>query len=151
MSTLLLTLKGNLTFNRTLFAPFIYLYDDLLIFKRRNWFVVNEITISYHHIGRVLLVRGILFNGLEIETTTADKILVKFLPKKDTVLAKKIIDQKIYHSHAKHQPTGSVTEVKEELKSYEKALNRYKELLETGKMTEVEYEKKRQGLIRTLK
>jgi hypothetical protein len=149
MSTLLMQLSGNLTLNRTIFPPFLYVYDDLLIYKKRHWFVVKEITISYNQIAQVILTRGIIFATLKVETTGEDDIIVKYVRKKKAVQAKKIIDQKIFHSHAKHSPNqGTETN---DIKQYEKSLNRLKELVNKDVISEREYEKKKDQLLKNLR
>lgn len=149
MSVLLLELIGNPEFNKTIWPPHVFVYDDLLIYKKRSWFRVREITISYNQIARVTLIRGILFSHLELETTGTDNIIIKYISKSKGKYAKTIIDQKIYRSHAKHvtSPDKSETEVS----SYEKSINRLNELVNTGRLSQREFEKKRKELLKEFK
>lgn len=148
MSTLLVTLKGNRLFNRTLFKPRLYVHDDLLIYKKRKWFVAREMTISYTQVARFTLAKGIFFGHIDIISTGGDEIEIKFVNKKDASHAKGIVDQKIYHSHAKHNI--SKQEVVGNIGSLEMTMNRLKELLTRGKITEKEYEKKKKDLLKDL-
>ena len=147
MSTLLVTLKGNRLFNRTLFSPRLYVHDDLLIYKKRKWFMVREMTISYNQVARLTLAKGIFFAHINIITTGADEMEIKFVSKKDAAQAKSIVDQKIYHAHAKHNIAKGGGE---DIGSFEKTMNRLKELLTKGKISEREYEKKKRGLLKDL-
>ena len=122
MSTLLLELAGNLTFNRTIWPPHLLVFDDLLIYKKRSWFLVREITISYNQIARVTLLKNLLFADLEVETTGADNIKLRFLSKKKASYAKTIIDQKIFRSHAKHVTAADPNDTK--VSTFEKSINR---------------------------
>lgn len=149
MSTLLIELKGSPEFNRTIWPPHLFVYDDLLIYKKRSWFKVREITISYNQIARVTLTRGILFSGIELETTGADKIVVRFVSKGKSAYAKTIIDQKIYRSHAKHNVAPDKNE--SEVNSYEKSVQRLKELLNSGRISEKEFEQRRKELLKDLR
>jgi len=146
MSTLLIELRGSPEFNRTIWPPHVYVYDDLIIYKKRSWFKLREITISYNQIARVTLTRGIFFSHLELETTGADNIVVRYISKAKGKYAKTIIDQKIYRSHAKHATAPDKGE--SEVSSYEKSVNRLNELLSTEKITKKEFENRRRELLK---
>lgn len=146
MSILLLELTGNPTCNRTVWPPHLSVYDDLLIYKKRSWFIVREITISYNQIARVTLTKGIFFATLEIETTGTDNIRIKFILKGKASQAKSIIDQKIYRSHAKHAPAPD--KESGEVVSYEKSLSRLKELLNKERISQREFNKKKDELLK---
>ena len=79
MSTLLLKISGSKTFNRTVFAPYIFIFDDILLYRKRKLFSVSEITVAYSHIAEVNLKRGIFFATLEINTTAQKTIIVRYL------------------------------------------------------------------------
>lgn len=149
MSTLLIELKGSPEFNRTVWPPHLYIYDDLIIYKKRNWFKLREITISYNQIARVTLTKSLFFAFMELETTGSDNIIVKFVSKSKGADAKTIIDQKIYRSHAKHVMAPDKNE--SEVQSYEKSVNRLKELLNTEKISKSEFEKRRNELLKQFK
>ena len=149
MPTLLVRLKGSKLFNKTPFPPYLYVYDDLVIYRKRNLIHVWETTISYNQIANVALTKSPLFAKIEIITTGTDDIMVKYVSKKDAMYAKKIIDQKIFHSHAKHRP-GEDTAA-EEVRSYEKSLNRLWELLQRGRISRREYNKRKSKLLKDMK
>lgn len=148
MSTLLLKLWGNKTLNHTVWPPYLYIYDDLLSYKKRSWFKLKEITMSYNQIAQSTLQTGIFFATLEIITTGTDDIIIKYIDKKSGKKAKKIIDQKLYHAHSKLHP--DVETDKSKMNTYEKSVNRLKELLNKGRITEKEYEKKKDRLLDNL-
>jgi hypothetical protein len=148
MSTLLLHLSGNKTFNRTIFPPQLYIYDDLLLYKKRKLFSSKEITISYNQISQITLSKGIFFARLDVVTTGTEDIFIKFVDKKTAAQAKKIIDQKIYRSHAKHHEDikgKSSSEL-----NMEKSLSRLYELFIQGHMSEKDYKKKKDALLSNL-
>ncbi len=149
MSTLLIELHGNPTFNRTIWPAHLLVFDDLLIYKKRSWFVIREITISYNQIARVTLVKSVLFAHLEIETTGADNVKLRYLSKGKASYAKTIIDQKIYRSHAKHAAAPEADNAK--VSTFEKSLNRLKELEARGQISGHDYDKKKNELIKTLR
>ena len=149
MSILLIELKGSPEFNRTIWPPHIYIYDDLIIYKKRSWFRLKEITISYNQIARVTLTKGIFFAFMDLETTGSDNISVRYISKKKGSYAKTIIDQKIYRSHAKH--AVAMDKAESEVQSYEKSINRLTELLNTGRISEKEFNDKKRQLLTDLK
>jgi hypothetical protein len=149
MSTLLIELIGNWEFNKTIWPPHVFVYDDLLIYKKRSWFKMREITISYNQIARVTLTRGIFFSHLELETTGTDNIAIRYISKTKGKYAKTIIDQKIYRSHAKHVIFPDKNEG--EVPSYEKSVNRLNELLNTGRISQKEFKGRKRELLRSFK
>lgn len=149
MSTLLLELHGNRELNHTIWPPHLYIYNDLLIYKKRKFFRLFENTISYSHIVRVNLTRGIFFANLEIITSADENVIVKFIGKKRAMKAKKLIDQKIYGALAKHQEAPS--EQKSSSLEYEKGLSRLKELLTKGQLSKREFERKRADLLKKIR
>jgi len=143
MSHLLTKIRGNRIFYRSIWVPQLYIYSDSVTYKRRKWFVVKEMTISYTQIAQVNLSLGIIFAELEIITTSNDThtILVKYTPKKETKRAKKIIDQKVHALHEKEEKESK------EVKDFEKSLARLKMLLEKQRITKKEFDKKRKELL----
>jgi len=146
MSTLLVTLKGNRLFNKTLFSPRLFVHDDLLMYRKRRWFMVRDMTISYNQVARFTLAKGIFFAHIDIITTGGDEMEINYVSKKDASQAKAIVDQKIYHAHAKHNI--STQDSRGDIGSFEKTMNRLKELLNRGKISEKEYEKKKKELLK---
>ena len=115
MATLLLQLSGNKTLNRTIFPAHLFIYDDLLIYKKRKLFSIKEITISYGQISQVTLNKGIFFASLEVVTTGTDDFLIRFVPKKIALQAKKIIDQKNNLLQSDTEHTSSKSKEKDRL------------------------------------
>lgn len=148
MSTLLLHISGSKLFNFTIFPPQLYIHDDLLLYKKLNILSSREITISYNQISQITLNLGILFASLDIVTTGTDDIAIKFLKKSAASKAKKIIDQKIYHSHAKHHEVDA--EEKQSSTRIEKSIARLEELLAHGTINKREYEHKKNQLMKEL-
>lgn len=137
-----------MSLNRTIWPPYLYIYDDLLIFKKRRWFKLREVTVSYNQISGIEVTQGILFSELDVITTGIENIKLRYISKKGAKQAKKIIDQKIYHSHAKHQSVAPSNI--DSTKNYELSLNRLNELLAKGLITEKDFEKKRKELLKTV-
>lgn len=148
MSTLILEIEGNRMLNRVLFAPKLIIYDDILVYKTRGIIRVNEITLSYNHIAQVNLKRGLFFASLEIVNNGAENVLMRYILKDQAIKAKKSIDQKIYHAHAKEKLFDNQPSV--DMHNLEKSLNRYKELMSMGKISKKEFEKKRQELLKKI-
>ncbi|MBN1162622.1 PH domain-containing protein [Patescibacteria group bacterium] len=152
MATLLLKINGYYALNKTLFPPNLYIYDDLVVYKKRKFFFWgDEITYSYNQIAQVSLKTGLLFSHLELSTTGKDEITVKYVFKWKAKLAKKIIDQKIYHAHAKMHPhKDTSTENYKNMTSFEKALSRLEELALRGKISKSFYKKKKNELLKKI-
>ncbi len=164
MSTLLVHIYGNRSFNRTMLRPHLYVYDDIMIYKKRHLFSSEEVTISYNMVAQVNLKKFyFLFAHLEIVTTGLDtEIKIKWALKKDAIKAKKIIDQKVHQTYAfaalKNPQTSKVDqmvstlrdkkEAENHIDNLEKSLNRLEELLQRDKITKSEYHKKRQQLLK---
>lgn len=153
MSVLLLKVQGFRVYNFSFFAPRLYLYDDFIVYKRRKWLVVREMTISYNQIAQVNLHKILYLCHLQIKSTGTDDIEVRFIYTPQAVKAKKIIDQKIHYSHR----FGFQTEKKEDRESdrhvreYEKSVNRLRELLHRGNISEGEYKRRRRHLLKKLR
>ena len=141
-------LQGLRSLNRTIFPPYLYVYDDILIYKKRRWIWVREISISYSQISQVTLNKGIFFSSLDIFSAGTDNIILKYVPTNLAVKAKRILDQKVYHSHAKHQQVETGSKVT--ISDYEKSLNRLQELRNKGQISEREYHRKKLEVIKDL-
>lgn len=153
MSTLLLHIAGSRLYNFTLFRPHLYLYDDKIVYKKRHILTHDEFSIPYNHIAQANLINFIyLFAHVEIATTGMRFIKVHWVFKKKARRAKKIIDEKIHQSHRKDQylpddgkeKGGGGVYVKE----YEMSLKRLQELLNTDRITQREFNKKRKELLK---
>lgn len=147
MSNQLLEIKANKLLNRTIFPHKLKIYDDVMVFWKRGIIRIHEVTISYNQISQVYLSRGLIFGSLEIiNSGGVENIIIKHVPKKQAIKAKNIIDQKIYHVHAKEEnkEEKDVAGVHE----FEKSVNRLKELLNRGKISKREYERKRKQMLK---
>lgn len=149
MANLLLKINGYWTLNHTIFPPYLYLYDEILVYRKRHILSCDEITISYNHIAQVILKRGIMFSKLDIINTSGDDIVIKYIFNNKAIQAKKIIDQKVFYAHAKHHTEAPTHQ--RDIQNFEKSLNRLKELLQTNRISKGEYNKKRTELLHSLK
>lgn len=145
MSTLLVQLKGHRLLNKTFFPPYLYVYDDLLMYKKRKWFALTEATISYNQVARFTTTKMLFYSHVSLATTSGDVIDIRFVNKKAASRAKSVIDQKIYHAIAKHETPISVQP--NDISVQEKSINRLKELLNRGKISEKEYENKKKDIL----
>lgn len=131
--------------NKTMWEPSLIVYDDFIVYRRRHWFVLKEVTISYKQIAQVNLSTGLLFSELEIVITGNDTrtVRVRYAPKDLTKKTKKIIDQKVHMYH--HQ--DDKRELENGVKNLEKSLGRLNELLAKGKITKKEFELRKKDLL----
>ena len=147
MANLLLVIKGNRIKNGSIFAHQLLIYDDLMVFKKRGLITRHEVTISYNHISQVYLTRGLIFSTIEIINTGGiESIFIKHVLNGQAYQAKKTIDKKIHYAHEKDK--NRVEERGLEIQNLEASLNRLKELLNKGKITSREYNKKREKLLK---
>ncbi|MFC1622208.1 hypothetical protein ACFL13_02385 [Patescibacteria group bacterium] len=147
MSVLLLKLFGNRSFNRMIFRPKLFIYSDKLVYKKRHLLSHEEFSITYNHVVQVNLRKLILFFAhIDIVNSSGDHVMVTFVPKKDAIKAKDIIDGKIYQAHVKEKSkhTGHTKKVVD----FEKSLKRLRELVQRGRISEREYKKKRNQLLK---
>ncbi|MBT6401381.1 hypothetical protein HOK10_02195 [candidate division WWE3 bacterium] len=152
MSNLLLKVKMNRIRAHTVFPQSLSIYEDLVSFRKRKWFNVDEMTVTFNHIAQANLKRGVFFSTIEIITSGgSDNPSIRCILNKEARKATNIIEQKIYRAHATNQD-------KEEFKAekdtgvlmMEKSLSRLKELLLKGKITDKEYAKKRKQAMEAL-
>jgi len=145
MSHLLTKIRGNMFMNQTMWEPTLMVYDDYIVYRRRHWFVVKEVTISYKQVAQVNLSTGIFWAELEIVITGNDTrtVRVKYAPKEETKRAKKIIDQKVHMVHHQDDKMGGDNGVK----SLEKSLARLTELLEKKKISKNDFTKRKRELV----
>ena len=150
MSTLLLHITGNRMYNFTLFRPHLYLYDDRVVYKKRHILTHDEFSISYTHIAQVNLINFIyLFAHVEIATTGYRFIKVHWVVKSKARQAKKIIDEKVHQAHKKDQQSvEGVQEKGDYISDFEMSLKRLQELLNIGKITKGEFNRRRQSLLK---
>jgi len=95
MSLLLYNLNANRTMNMEIFRRTLYIYDQQLIFKHRNYIRKFETTMPYTHISKFFLTEGIFFSEVEIVAPgLKESIKLRFVPKRGARIAKFLIDEK---------------------------------------------------------
>ncbi len=163
MSHLLLTIEASKVMNRAVFAHKLFVYDNKLVYRARTYLIrVTEVTISYNHVAQVYLVRGIYFASLEIINTGGTKdIVIKYIPAKQALHAKRIIDAKIHGlsdepfiKAGDQKETFSIRKREKgkdiHLDEVEKSLSRLNELLLRKRISKKEFEKKRKEVLKTM-
>ncbi len=137
--------------NRTFFVHHLRIYDNNMVLERRRLpFHKEETTIAYSHVSQVNLIKDLFFAHLEIiNTGGVENILIRYVGKKAGKEAKKIIDAKIHRTHGVYQShqTGRNIEFPGQNTGFvdaqeivdEKALIRYKDLLNQGRISKMEY------------
>lgn len=150
MSNLLIEIKGNKYLNRTMFPHRLFVYDDKVVYKARKLFRVSETSITYNHMSQVDVTRGIFFASVEIINTGGVKdILIRYVPKKKALKAKRIIDQKIHRIHnANEHPEHGRYSDDSNLVKMEKSLNRLKELHHKEMISTREYNKRKKKILK---
>ena len=144
-------LQGNKYINHTFFRPYLYIYDDLVIYKkRRHIFWLDELTVSYNHVVQVNLHTGIWFAKLEIVNTGAEDVVIKGIWKGPGRKAKKIMDQKVYQVHNKEFHASQPQE-KHQITNIERGMQRLKELRQRGKINKKEHRHQKKQLLRKIK
>ena len=156
MSALLYDLKASRIMNKTFFTHHLKVYDHAMVLERRRLpFRKEEVTVSYSHVSQVNLIKDLFFAHLEvINTGGTENILIKYVGKKGGSEAKRIIDAKIHTTHGAYAPhegqgrgefgyaqanSGSVGSVGTEQVIDSKTLVRYKDLLNQGRISKIEY------------
>ena len=138
---------GNRGFNRTIFRPHLYIYDNMLVYKKRHLFSHDEITLTYNHVSQVDLKKFILFFAhIEIITTATQNIEIRWVSKRKAIQAKKLIDDKVYKAHKRDHRREDLKEAV--VTAFEHSLNRLKELVATGKINRKEYQHRKKQLLK---
>lgn len=154
MPTLLVKLQGNRSLNRTIHPPRLYVYDNKLVYRKRNFIKVREFSIPYNQISQVNIINGIFFAEIVVLTTGVEYIKIRYVSKSKTKLAKKIIDQKMYDLHYGDKNKREDPEMMHYTKmvnEFENGLSRLNELISSHKITKKEFIKKRKALLKKLK
>lgn len=150
MNTLLLHIKGSRIYNFTLFRPHLYVYNDRVVYKKRHILTHDEFSIHYRHISQANFINFIyLFAHIEIVTTGQRFIKIHWVPKKQARIAKKIIDEKVHQVHKDDFRTPE--EGREDpgyVNNFEMSLKRLRELLNVGKISQKEFNKRRKELLK---
>lgn len=147
---LIIKIGGNKYVNHSFFRPYLYIYDDIMVYtKRKHVFWVDEITMPYNHIAQVNLHKGIIFSKLEIVLSGGSNVVtVKGIWNRPAKRTKKIIDNKVYHTHNK-QNTHDESKLNV-VESVERSLSRLKELHRKEKISKKEFEKRRAQILSDL-
>lgn len=149
MPNLLHTIRSMRLFTGEIHPTTLYIYDDYMVYVKRGIIVKNEATISYNHVSQVYYRKGYLAASIEvINTGGVENIVVPWLPIKEAEKAKKIIDQKVFHTHAR--VSGKEKSLGVGTPDFERRLARLKELLNRGEISKKEFEKKRQEMIKSV-
>ncbi len=143
--------SGNKYVNHSFFRPYLYIYEDLMVYKKRKKiFWVDEITMPYNHIAQVNLHKGILFSKFEIVMSGGNNTVpIKGIWNRPAKKVKEIIDNKVYHAHNKHQPNTQKVE-DHIMDNIEKALSRLKELHRKQQISQREFDKRKNELLGNL-
>ncbi len=149
MSNLLLKVKSLRIFTGEIHPTTLCIYDDYMVYIKRGIIRRNEATISYNHVSQVYLRKGYLTASLEvINTGGVENIEVKFLNKREAERAKRIIDQKVFQTHAK---LGSKnTDLTKQVPDIERGLARLNELKNKNTITKGEFEKRKKEMLESL-
>ncbi len=151
MSNLIYQINTYRVRARTIFKSTLKIYDDYIVFRKRKWFTVTEITITYNHIAQANLIKGVFFSELQIiNSGGSENAVIKYVLNKPAVKAKKILDQKIYRYQATGGDKRKYEAKPHAVDTFEKSLARLHELVNKGKISEREFEKKKRELIKSL-
>lgn len=135
----------------TIFKSTLKIYEDFIVFRKRKWFTVQEITIPYNQIAQANLVSGVFFSMLQIiDSGGSDGVSLNYVLNKQAKKAKKLLDQKIYRYHVTGGDKRQFEAKPHALDSFEKSLSRLHELMLKGKISERDFEKKKRNLIKSL-
>ena len=149
MPNLLLVVRSMRAFTGEIHPTSLYIYDDYMVFVKRGIIRKREATISYNHVSQVYLIRGYFASTLEIiNTGGVENIVIKFLPIKHAIKAKKIIDQKVFHTH--HKISGKHQDLDQGVPDFEKRLARLKELKLKGTISGREFERRRKEMLKSM-
>ena len=145
MPVLLYDLRANRLMNKTFFVHHLKIYDHSMVYEQRRFpFYKDETTVSYSHVSQVNLTKNLFFANLEIINTGGfENILIKSVGKRSASEAKNIIDAKIHSTHSTYAPhKAEDTHAEPGTRVVDnKALVRYKDLLNQGRISKKEYNK----------
>ena len=150
MSSLLYKIQRNRLRARTLFNATLEVYEDYVVIKKRIWFNLHEVTISFNHIAQANIIKGPFFSTLEIVSSGGyENAAIKYVLNKHAKKAKSIIDQKIYRMHQKQDGKRKFEHHEDhQIEKFEKSLSRLKELQARGKISKKEFDQKRKRLLK---
>jgi hypothetical protein len=129
--------------NMEVFHRTLYIYDQHIIFKHRNWLRKYETTIPYTHVSKFFLTEGIFFSEIEIVAPgLKESITLKYVPKRGARISKFIIDEKTKEFDAlKLEKDREIAEITKQKDAEIKEINdENEELFETVERTNLELE-----------
>lgn len=149
MPNLLHVVKSMRMFTGELHPTCLYVYDSYMVYVKRGIIRRSEATISYNHVSQVYLKRGIIGATLEIiNTGGVENIEVKWLPIGQAEKAKRLIDEKVFHTHARI--SGKQQDLIKEVPDIERRMARLKELKLKGIINDREFEKQKKEMLKSV-
>lgn len=95
MNLLLYHLDASRTMNMEIFHQTIFVFDQHITYKHRNFIRKFETTIPFTHISKFFLTEGIIFSDIEIVAPgLKESIKLRFVSKRGARIAKFLIDEK---------------------------------------------------------
>jgi hypothetical protein len=133
MALELYNLKGNRSFNFSIFWRELRVLDQHLKFQTRNYIHKFETSIPYSQIAAIYITEGIFFSKIEILSSglvekkdIRGEILIKFVPKRGAQITKFLIEEKMREFQGQGKPGDR--EHLQKIEKYIKHLNdNYKE------------------------
>jgi hypothetical protein len=127
----------------------LYIYDEYMVYVKRGFIRRNEATISYNHVSQVYFRKGYIASSIEvINTGGVENINIPWVNTQDAQKAKKIIDQKVFHTHAR--VSGKEKSLGIGSPDFERRLARLRELVARGEMSKKEFEKRREEMLKSV-
>lgn len=149
MPNLLLTIKSMRIYTGELHPTALYIYDEYMVYVKRGIIKRNEATISYNHVSQVYFRKGYIASSIEvINTGGVENIIIPWVSTSEAEKAKKIIDQKVFHTHAR--VSGKEKSLGVGSPDFERRLARLKELVARGQMSKKEFDKRREEMLKSV-
>ena len=127
----------------------LYIYDEYMVYVKRGIIKRNEATISYNHVSQVYFRKGYIASSIEvINTGGVENIIIPWVNTAEAQKAKKIIDQKVFHTHAR--VSGKEKSLGVGSPDFERRLARLKELVARGQMSKKEFDKRREEMLKSV-
>ncbi len=127
----------------------LYIYDEYMVYVKRGIIKRNEATISYNHVSQVYFRKGYIASSIEvINTGGVENIIIPWVSTSEAEKAKKIIDQKVFHTHAR--VSGKEKSLGVGSPDFERRLARLKELVARGQMSKKEFDKRREEMLKSV-
>jgi len=111
MALELYNLKGNRSFNFSIFFRELRVLDQHLKFQTRNYIHKFETSIPYTQIAAIYITEGFFFSKIEVLSSglvqtkgIRGEILIKFVPKKGARITKFLIEEKMREFQGQGKP-----------------------------------------------